>query len=162
MADHTEDVIENRSAPVIEPGHTFGSVTDKISSIVLTRPTSTGWFIGFGVGFLLTMMMLFAIGYLVVKGTGIWGITIPIGWGFAIVNFVWWIGIGHAGTLISAILLLLRHSWRNSIDRVPEARARRAVGAASRLELGQVDRPGVEDWTLRCRGTRHEWREFRV
>ena len=91
-----------RSAPVIEPGHTFATVTDKISSIVLTRPTSRGWFLGFAVAFALTMMMLFAIGYLVVKGTGIWGINIPIGWGFAIVNFVWWIGIGHAGTLISA------------------------------------------------------------
>ena len=73
---------------------------------MLTRPTSNGWFVGFGVAFLLTMMMLFAIGYLFVKGVGIWGINIPIGWGFAIVNFVWWIGIGHAGTLISAILLV--------------------------------------------------------
>ncbi len=89
----------------LNPGYTFATVTDKISSIVLTRPTSNGWFVGFGVAFLLTMMLLFAIGYLFVKGIGIWGVTIPIGWGFAIVNFVWWIGIGHAGTLISAILL---------------------------------------------------------
>src|SRR5216684_2640762 len=91
-----EEQVENPRAPVIEPGHTFGSVTDKISSIVLTRPTSNGWFVGFGVAFLLTMMLLFAIAYLFVKGVGIWGVTIPIGWGFAIVNFVWWIGIGHA------------------------------------------------------------------
>src|ERR1700694_2975915 len=96
-----------KSAPVIEPGYTLGTVTDKISSIVLTRPTSIGWFVGFGIAFLLTMMLLFAIGYLFVRGIGIWGVTIPIGWGFAIVNFVWWIGIVHAGTLISAILLLL-------------------------------------------------------
>ena len=95
----------SRQAPVIEPGHTFGTVTEKISAIVLTRPASNGWFIGFGIAFMLTMMMLFAIGYLFLKGIGIWGVTIPIGWGFAIVNFVWWIGIGHAGTLISAILL---------------------------------------------------------
>src|SRR5258708_32149244 len=107
MTDHAEDVIENRSAPVIEAGHTFGSVTDKISSIVLTRPTSTGWFIGFGVGFLLTRMMLFAIGYLVGKGTGIWGITIPIGWGLACANFGWWVGTGHAGPCVSAIFVLL-------------------------------------------------------
>ena len=113
--------IQSDSAPVIEPGYTLGSVTDKISSIVLTRPTSNGWFMGFGIAFLLTMMMLFAISYLFVKGVGIWGVTIPIGWGFAIVNFVWWIGIGHAGTLISAILLLLRQSWRNSINRFAEA-----------------------------------------
>jgi hypothetical protein len=98
--------VNAQEAPVIEPGHTFGSVTDKISSIVLTRPASNGWFLGFGVCSMLTMMMLYAIGYLFLKGIGIWGVTIPIGWGFAIINFVWWIGIGHAGTLISAILLL--------------------------------------------------------
>ena len=122
--------VENQRAPVIEPGHTFGSVTDKISSIVLTRPTSNAWFVGFGVMFLLTMMLLFAIAYLFVKGVGIWGVTIPIGWGFAIVNFVWWIGIGHAGTLISAILLLLRQSWRNSINRFAEAMTLFAVASA--------------------------------
>src|SRR5258708_37865865 len=141
MTDHAEDVIENRSAPVIEAGHTFGSVPDKISSIVLTRPTSTGWFIGFGVGFLLTMMMLFAIGYLVVKGTGIWGITIPIGWGFAIVNFVWWIGIGHAGTLISAILLLFKQTWRTSINRFAEAMTIFAVMQAGLFPLIPTGRP---------------------
>jgi len=89
MADRTEEVaVANRNAPVIQPGYTFGTVTDKISAIVLNRPTSTGWFIGFGVGFMLTMMMLFAIGYLVVRGTGIWGINIPVVWCFARVNFV--------------------------------------------------------------------------
>jgi molybdopterin-containing oxidoreductase family membrane subunit len=112
---------QRKSAPVIEPGYTFGTVTDKISSIVLTRPTSNGWFVGFGLAFLVTMGLLYAIGYLFVRGIGIWGVNIPIGWGFAIVNFVWWIGIGHAGTLISAILLLLRQSWRNSINRFAEA-----------------------------------------
>ncbi len=103
MDEHTEQLAAGE-APVIEPGHTFATVTDKISSIVLTRPVSNGWLVGFGVAFLITMVMLYAIGYLFVRGVGIWGINIPIGWGFAIVNFVWWIGIGHAGTLISAIL----------------------------------------------------------
>ena len=110
---------------MIEPGHTFGTVTDKISAIVLNRPTSTGWFVGFGVGFLLTMMMLFAIGYLVFKGTGIWGINIPVGWGFAIVNFVWWIGIGHAGhadlrhpAVAAAILAQLHQPLRRGHDAV--------------------------------------------
>src|SRR6202011_1520943 len=97
-----DEPIQNERAPVIEPGYTFGSITDKISSIVLTRPTSLGWVVRCGAGFLVTMMLLFPLGYLFIKGTGIWGLNIPIGWGFAIVNFVWWIGIGHAGTLISA------------------------------------------------------------
>ena len=70
---------------------------------------------------------------LLVKGVGIWGINIPIGWGFAIVNFVWWIGIGHAGTLISAILLLLHQQWRTSINRFAEAMTLFAVACAGHV-----------------------------
>ena len=120
----------NQPSPVIEPGYTFGTVTDKISSIVLTRPTTNGWIVGFAAAFMLTMMLLYALGYLFLRGVGIWGINIPVGWGFAIINFVWWIGIGHAGTLISAILLLLRQSWRNSINRFAEAMTLFAVASA--------------------------------
>src|SRR5258708_3595786 len=106
---------------IMGPGYTLATVTDKISSIVLTRPTTWKWWLGFGGAFGLTMMLLFALSYLLVKGVGIWGINIPVGWGFAIVNFVWWIGIGHAGTLISAILLLLRQQWRPSLNRFADA-----------------------------------------
>jgi Polysulphide reductase, NrfD len=148
-------------APVIEPGYTFGTVTDKISSIVLTRPTSNGWFLGFGIAFLLTMMMLFAVGYLFVRGVGIWGVTIPIGWGFAIVNFVWWIGIGHAGTLISAILLLLRQSWRNSINRFAEAMTLFAVSAAGLFPLIHVGRPWLAYWLFPYPNTMRVWPQFR-
>ena len=150
-----------RSAPVIEPGHTFATVTDKISSIVLTRPTSKAWVVGFTFGFALMMMMLFAIGYLVVKGTGIWGINIPIGWGFAIVNFVWWIGIGHAGTLISAILLLLRQSWRNSINRFAEAMTLFAVMAAGIFPLIHTGRPWFAYWMFPYPNTMGDWPQFR-
>ena len=76
------------------------------------------------------MVLLYAIGYLLVEGVGIWGINIPVAWGFAIVNFVWWIGIGHAGTLISAILLLLHQKWRTSINRFAEAMTLFAVACA--------------------------------
>jgi len=162
MADRMDEVgIADRKAPVIEPGYTFGTVTDKISAIVLNRPTSTGWFIGFGVGFMLTMMMLFAIGYLVVRGTGIWGINIPVGWGFAIVNFVWWIGIGHAGTLISAILLLLRQSWRNSINRFAEAMTLFAVAAAGIFPLIHTGRPWLAYWMAPYPNTMSYWPQFR-
>jgi Ni/Fe-hydrogenase subunit HybB-like protein len=100
---------------------------------VLTRPTSNGWLVGFGIAFLLTMMMLVRHRLPVCQGRGYLGNHIPIGWGFAIVNFVWWIGIGHAGTLISAILLLLRQSWRNSINRFAEAMTLFAVACAGYL-----------------------------
>jgi len=155
------DPVENERAPVIEPGYTLGSVTDKISSIVLTRPTSNSWFVGFGVMFLVTMMLLFAVGYLFLKGVGIWGVTIPIGWGFAIVNFVWWIGIGHAGTLISAILLLLRQSWRNSINRFAEAMTLFAVASAGIFPLIHVGRPWLAYWLFPYPNTMRVWPQFR-
>src|SRR3954453_20577230 len=96
----------------LAPGHTYASVTDKISSIVLTRKTPVGWLVGLGIAFAVMTLLLFAVTWLFIKGVGIWGINVPVMWGFAIVNFVWWVGIGHAGTLISAILLLLRQEWR--------------------------------------------------
>src|ERR1700688_4851464 len=148
-------------APVIEPGYTFGTVTDKISSIVLTRPTSNGWIVGFGIAFLLTMGMLYAIGYLFVRGVGIWGIDIPVGWGFAIVNFVWWIGIGHAGTLISAILLLLRQSWRNSINRFAEAMTLFAVSCAGLYPILHLGRPWLAYWLFPYPNTMSLWPQFR-
>src|SRR5258708_33077321 len=104
-------------SPVLEPGYTFTSVTDKISSIVLTRPTSLGWVVGFTFTFGLVMILTVSLAWLIIKGVGIWGINVPIGWGFAIVNFLWWICIGHAGTLLSAILFLLHQKWRTSINR---------------------------------------------
>src|ERR1700680_761838 len=155
------DPVENERAPVSEPGYTLGSVTDKISSIVLTRPTSDGWFIGFGIAFLLLMMLLFAISYLFVKGIGIWGVNVPIGWGFAIVNFVWWIGIGHAGTLISAILLLLRQSWRNSINRFAEAMTLVAVACAGILPVVHTGRPWLAYWMVPYPNTTSYWPPFR-
>ncbi len=162
MDDRTEEVtVGSKQAPVIEPGHTFATVTDKISSIVLTRPTSVGWLFGFGVAFLVTMMMLYAIGYLFVRGVGIWGVNIPIGWGFAIVNFVWWIGIGHAGTLISAILLLLRQSWRNSINRFAEAMTLFAVACAGLFPVLHLGRPWLAYWLFPYPNTMKYWPQFR-
>ena len=95
---------------VLGPGHDFGTVTDKIGGVVYQPflKTPKQMFIGFACAFVLVNLFLVAVTWLFYKGVGVWGIVIPIAWGFAIVNFVWWIGIGHAGTLISAILLLLK------------------------------------------------------
>src|SRR5580765_8362449 len=161
MPEQYKSSTELDRAPVIEPGHTFGPVTEKISAIKLTRPASNGWFIGFGICFMLTMMMLYAIGYLFLKGTGIWGVTIPIGWGFAIVNFVWWMGIGHAGTLISAILLLLRQTWRNSINRFAEAMTLFAVASAGAFTLVHVGRPWLAYRIFSYPSSMRMWPQFR-
>src|SRR5213075_2035979 len=98
------------------------------------------------VSFLLVLLLLFSITYLLVEGVGIWGINIPVAWGFAIVNFVWWIGIGHAGTLISAILLLMRQKWRQSINRFAEAMTLFAVMCAGLFPLLHLGRPWYFYW----------------
>jgi molybdopterin-containing oxidoreductase family membrane subunit len=150
-----------RLSPVLGPGHTYGSVTDKISSIVLTRPTSRGWLAGFALCFVLVMMLMVAITYLIAKGVGIWGINIPIGWGFAIVNFVWWIGIGHAGTLISAILFLLNQKWRTSINRFAEAMTLFAVMCAGLFPLLHAGRPWYGFWMFPYPSVMGIWPQFR-
>ena len=134
--------------PVIAPGHTNTSVTEHIAKIVLRRETPKGWFVGLAVGFFGLMILLAAIGKLLVKGTGIWGLNAPVGWGFAIINFVWWVGIGHAGTLISAILLLFRQEWRTSINRFAEAMTLFAVACAGIFPLLHVGRPWLAYWLL--------------
>jgi len=131
---------------IIAPGHTFATVSDKISSIVLTRRTPLYWFIPFLIASGLLMVFLAAVAALLVKGVGLWGIKVPVMWGWAITNFVWWIGIGHAGTLISAILLLLRQTWRNSINRFAEAMTLFAVACAGMFPLLHLGRPWLFYW----------------
>jgi Ni/Fe-hydrogenase subunit HybB-like protein len=149
------------TSPVIGPGYTYASVTDKISAIVLTRKTPRVWVAGFGVAFLLVMLLMYAVAYLLAVGVGIWGITIPVAWGFAIVNFVWWIGIGHAGTLISAILLLLHQEWRTSINRFAEAMTLFAVACAGMFPLLHLGRPWFFYWLFPYPSTMGIWPQFR-
>jgi len=147
--------------PLLGPGHTFASVTDKISSIVLTRGTTPGWVFGFLIGFSLLMLLNMVVTLLMVKGVGIWGIRVPIAWGFAIVNFVWWIGIGHAGTLISAILLLLHQKWRTSINRFAEAMTIFAVMCAGMFPLLHMGRPWLFFYLMPYPNPMWMWPQFR-
>jgi Ni/Fe-hydrogenase subunit HybB-like protein len=151
----------DKPEPLLGPGHTFASVTDKISSIVLTRGTTPGWVFGFLIGFSLLMLLNMVVTLLMVKGVGIWGIRVPIGWGFAIVNFVWWIGIGHAGTLISAILLLLHQKWRTSINRFAEAMTIFAVMCAGMFPLLHMGRPWLFFYLMPYPNPMWMWPQFR-
>src|SRR6266699_1268530 len=149
------------TAPVIDPELTFASVTDKISSIVLQRKTPLGWFIGFAISFVLFQLLLLAITKLVFTGVGIFGTNQPVGWAMPIINFVWWIGIGHAGTLISAILLLLRQQWRTSINRFAEAMTLFAVSCAGIFPLIHMGRPWLAYWLFPYPDTMKMWPNFR-
>jgi Ni/Fe-hydrogenase subunit HybB-like protein len=150
-----------RPEPLIGPGHTLATVTDKISSIVLTQGTPKQWWAGFVVAFALLMLLNVAITYLLIKGVGIWGINIPIAWAFAITSFVWWIGIGHAGTLISAILLLLHQRWRTSINRFAEAMTLFAVACAGMFPLIHMGRPWLFYYLLPYPNPMWMWPQFR-
>jgi Ni/Fe-hydrogenase subunit HybB-like protein len=146
---------------VIAPGHTFKSVTEEVSRIVLTSHTPLGWWFAVLVAGSVAGMLLTAVTWLFLEGVGIWGITIPVAWGFAIINFVWWIGIGHAGTLISAILLLFKQGWRNSINRFAEAMTIFAVVCAGMFPLIHMGRPWLGYWLFPYPSTMNYWPQFR-
>jgi len=147
--------------PVIGPGQTFDSVTDTIAGAVLKRPIGLGWLAGLGIGMLLLGSLLTAVTYLFLVGVGIWGIEVPVAWGFAIINFVWWIGIGHAGTLISAFLLLFKQTWRNSINRFAEAMTLFAVACAGMFPLLHMGRPWLFYWMFPYPSSMGVWPQFR-
>jgi molybdopterin-containing oxidoreductase family membrane subunit len=146
--------------PIVAPGHTAASVTDQISSVVLQK-TPKWWFPAFALAFALMNLFLVSIGWLFIKGIGIWGINIPVAWGWDIVNFVWWVGIGHAGTLISAILLLLRQQWRTSINRFAEAMTIFAVACAAQYPVLHLGRPWLFFWLFPYPSSMGTWPQFR-
>lgn len=152
---------KRQEPPIIGPGHSYASITDKISSIVLTRKTRKIWFVGIAIAFALTMLLFYAVAKLLIDGIGIWGVNVPVAWGFDIVNFVWWIGIGHAGTLISAILLLLRQKWRTSINRFAEAMTLFAVACAGLFPILHLGRPILAYWLFPYPNTMGLWPQFR-
>ena len=151
----------NPSSPVIGPGYTYRSITDKISQIVLTKVAPKSWLGGLVVGLILVLVLFYAVGYLFMTGIGIWGNNIPVGWGFDITNLVWWMGIGLAGTLISAILLLFRQQWRTSINRFAEAMTLFAVACAGLFPLIHVGRPWRVYWIFPYPNTFDLWPQFR-
>ena len=134
--------------PVIAPGYTSRSITEKLTGIVLTKHTPVAWFFVTAVAFMLLMGLTVSLAYLLAKGIGIWGNNVPVGWAFDIINFVWWIGIGHAGTLISAILLLFKQDWRTSINRFAEAMTLFAVACAALFPLVHTGRPWLAIYWL--------------
>jgi molybdopterin-containing oxidoreductase family membrane subunit len=148
-------------SPVLAPGHTFTSVTDQISSIVLAPVTHRGWWIGLGISLFFVNVLMVCVTYLIATGIGIWGNNIPVAWGIGILNFVWWIGIGHAGTLISAVLLLFNQSWRTSINRFAEAMTLFAVACAGLYPLIHLGRVWVFYWLLPYPNTMGLWPQFK-
>ena len=148
--------------PLVAPGHTLDTVTEKISHMTLEKETPRAWW----VSLLIAMAMAGGLGTAIIGllfvGIGLWGPNVPVGWGMDIINFVWWIGIGHAGTLISAILLLFKQKWRNSINRFAEAMTLAAVLCALQYPLFHTGRPWLAFyWLLPYPNTMDLWPNFR-
>ncbi len=162
MAHETLDPRERAGLDaIIAPGHTIGSVTDKIADIVLKEPTGIGWWGGFALSASIAGVLGISLVWLVLNGIGIWGNNVPVGWAFDITNLVWWIGIGHAGTLISAILLLLKQEWRTSINRFAEAMTLFAVACAGIFPLFHTGRPWLAYWLFPYPNTMGMYPQFR-
>ena len=140
MADLAIDSRIELNPPLVQGGMTYADVSEKISAITENKPPKQ-WYYLITLSSLMAVMLFVCLGYLAVTGIGVWGNNNPVGWGWDITNFVWWIGIGHAGTLISAVLFLFRQKWRTSINRAAEAMTLFAVACAGIYPLFHTGRP---------------------
>jgi len=147
--------------PLLRPGWGYASVSDKIAGIVLAGHFGWKWWSAWLAASAGVLVLLGAVTWLLVKGIGIWGVDIPVAWGFAIGNFVWWIGIGHAGTFISAVLLLLRQRWRTSINRFAEAMTLFAAGIAGLFPILHLGRPWFFYWLVPYPNVMNLWPQWR-
>jgi molybdopterin-containing oxidoreductase family membrane subunit len=138
----------------------LGWISDKVAGIV-EAPTPSWWWWAFLPSLSLTLVLMALVTYLVATGIGVWGVDRPVMWGWAIVNFVWWIGIGHAGTLISAILFLLRQRWRTSINRAAEAMTIFAVMCAGLFPVIHLGRVWYAWWLFPVPNANSIWPQFR-
>jgi molybdopterin-containing oxidoreductase family membrane subunit len=149
------------SEPILPPEITDDSISERITGIVVKRKIGRGWIGGFAIAFTLLMMFNYAVAVLFTYGVGIWGLQIPVAWGFAIVNFVWWVGIGHAGTFISAVLYLCHQEWRTSINRFTESMTLFAVACAGLFPILHLGRPWLFYYLMPYPNTMDLWPQFR-
>jgi Ni/Fe-hydrogenase subunit HybB-like protein len=152
--------LERVDAPLVVGRHTDETLSDSTLQFQLKGP-GRGWTMLFLLGLSGTALLVTCISWTIYKGIGVWGNNIPVGWAFDITNFVWWIGIGHAGTLISAILLVFQQRWRNSINRFAEAMTLFAVMCAAIFPVLHTGRPWFAFWMFPYPSTLQLWPQFK-
>jgi Ni/Fe-hydrogenase subunit HybB-like protein len=146
--------------PLVANNRSIGWISDRIAGVIESK-TPSWWWLAFGISFMVMLVCFTMITYLVVTGVGVWGVRHPTMWGWAIINFVWWIGIGHAGTLISAILFLLRQRWRTAVNRAAEAMTIFAVMCAGIFPLIHIGRVWLGWWLFPVPNSQSIWPQFR-
>ncbi|MGI4875940.1 MAG: NrfD/PsrC family molybdoenzyme membrane anchor subunit [Janthinobacterium lividum] len=149
------------SFPAVPAGETFGSLTGRIGTPPLHFPAPRGWGIAFGVALLLLASFVVSTTVLFLDGVGVWGENIPVDWAFDILAYTWWVGIAHAGTLISALLLLLGQEWRNALNRMAEAMTVFAVFCAGLYPIVHLGRPWFAYWMIPYPSTLGVYPQFR-
>jgi len=150
-----------RRAPLMTGAQDYASVTDTVCGIAEQYRPPRSWYIAFGISSALLGVLGLSILYLIVTGVGVWGNNSPVFWGWPIVNFVFWVGIGHAGTLISAILFLFRQQWRTSINRMAEAMTIFAVTCAGVFPGIHIGRVWLAYWLAPYPSELSLWPNFR-
>nr|WP_314539222.1 NrfD/PsrC family molybdoenzyme membrane anchor subunit [uncultured Massilia sp.] len=151
----------SQGSEILGAGWSYAGVSDEIADIVLAHRFGWKWWAAFLAASVGVFGLLVALVWLLVKGVGIWGIDMPVAWGFAIANFVWWVGIGHAGTFISAVLLLLRQRWRTSINRFAEAMTLFAASMAGIYPIIHLGRPWFFYWLVPYPNKMDLWPQWR-
>src|SRR5690349_14671611 len=158
-AGSSDDPVDHR-APLVLGAPTFHAITEAVAR-PLERPPTRAWWICFLISLSMLGVLGVSIAWLFWEGIGVWGLNNPVGWAFDITNFVFWVGIGHAGTLISAILFLFRQKWRTSINRSAEAMTLFAVACALVFPGIHIGRPWVAYWMFPIPNQMGMWPQFR-
>ena len=172
MADHRHGVLSPErvkqaeaegvyAPPLVRGRDDFASLTETVCSVAEAKRPPKAWYVIFGCAVVLLGTLLTMIVHLLINGVGVWGNNQPVAWAWPIVNFVFWVGIGHAGTLISAILFLFRQGWRTAINRFSEAMTIFAVICAGMFPAIHVGRIWVIYWVFPIPNQMSMWPNFR-
>lgn len=147
--------------PVVGPGVTLRSLSEEVSARVLSPRAPLWWWIGFATGFVLLLVLLVAVSWLFVNGIGVWGVNIPVAWGLAIAEYVWWIALASGGTIISALFYLTRSPWRAATNRIAETMLLAAAACAGLLPILHLGRPGFFYWLFPYPNVMGVWPQVR-
>jgi molybdopterin-containing oxidoreductase family membrane subunit len=149
------------SEPVIGPEQDYASVSEHLSDLVLVQPTPLWWYAGMAGATALFVWLVVAAGYLFYFGVGVWGVNIPVAWGWALANYVWWIGIASGGTFISSLFYIVGADWRNGVNRFAESLTLFAAAAAGLMPIFHLGRQGLFYWLFPYPNVMHIWPQFR-
>ena len=147
--------------PVVAPNVTLTSLSEQVSSHVLTARAPRWWWIGFSLAFALFMVLIIQMAWLFVNGIGVWGVEIPVAWGLAIAEYVWWIALASGGTIVSALFFLTRSPWRSATNRIAESMLLSAAPCAGLMPIMHLGRPGLFYWLFPYSSVMGVWPQVR-